>query len=148
MTLPAGLPTTTEIGDRIVQIRLPMTGNPMRYINGYLLEDEDGLTLIDCGWKGDDVLAALEEGLAEHGRTVRDVRRLLVTHFHMDHYGLAGTLVEMGIPELGMHERDWEFIRMRSTVDDDTVVNSWLQRNGLPVDPDEDDDDTDRKSVV
>jgi hypothetical protein len=33
-------PLTTDLGDGIVQIRLPMTGNPMRYINAYLLEDQ------------------------------------------------------------------------------------------------------------
>jgi len=144
LSIPSNLPPVTEIGDRIVQIRLPMTGNPMRYINGYLLEDDDGLTLIDCGWKADDVMAALEEGLALCGHTVRDVRRLLITHFHFDHYGLAGMLVAAGIPELGMHALDWAFLRARRERrgDDDSIVNAWLERNGLPVNPDEDDDES------
>lgn len=150
MSIPSNLPPITEIGDRIVQIRLPMTGNPMRYINGYLLEDDDGLTLIDCGWKADDVLAALEEGLALCGHSVRDVRRLLITHFHFDHYGLAGTLVAAGVPELGMHERDWAFLRARRERrgDDDSIVNAWLERNGLPVAPDDDDDSWERFDYV
>jgi glyoxylase-like metal-dependent hydrolase (beta-lactamase superfamily II) len=50
---------TTALGDGIVQIRLPMAGNPMRHINGYLVREDDGFTLIDCGWKTDDVLEAL-----------------------------------------------------------------------------------------
>src|SRR6202048_5038053 len=87
LSIPSTLPPITQIGDRIVQIRLPMTGNPMRYINGYLLEDDDGPTLIDCGWRGDDVLAALEQGLVLAGHTVRDIKRLLITHFHFDHHG-------------------------------------------------------------
>ena len=150
MSIPSNLPPITQIGDRIVQIRLPMTGNPMRYINGYLLEDDDGLTLIDCGWKADDVLAALEEGLALCGHTVRDVRRLLITHFHFDHYGLAGTLIGAGVPELGMHERDWAFLRARRERrgDDDSIVNAWLERNGLPVQPEDDDDSWDRFDYV
>jgi len=116
-----------------------MTGNPMRYVNGYLLDDDDGPTLIDCGWKADDVLAALEEGLALLDRRIADVRRLLVTHFHYDHYGLAGTLVARGVPELAMHERDWEFLQARRERrgDDDAIVNAWLERNGLPVEPDD-----------
>ena len=69
-----------------------MAGNPMRYINGYLIEDDDGLTLIDAGWKADDVLAALHAGLREHGWALADIRRLLITHCHFDHYGLAATL--------------------------------------------------------
>ena len=142
MSIPLDLPPTTAVGDGIVQIRLPMAGNPMRYINGYLLEDEGGLTLIDCGWKGDDVLAALEDGLARCGYAVRDVRRLLVTHFHMDHYGLAGTLVNAGVPELGMHPRDWNVVQVRAAAgaEDDAIVDSWLERNGLHVEPEADDD--------
>ncbi|HEY0382124.1 MAG TPA: MBL fold metallo-hydrolase, partial [Candidatus Elarobacter sp.] len=84
------------------------------------------------------------EGLAEHGHAVRDVRRLLVTHFHMDHYGLAGTLVEKGIPELGMHERDWAFLKARKERrgETDSIVDAWLERNGLHVEPDDDDGDS------
>jgi glyoxylase-like metal-dependent hydrolase (beta-lactamase superfamily II) len=150
LSIPTNLPPVTQIGDRIVQIRLPMTGNPMRYINGYLLEDDDGLTLIDCGWKADDVLAALEEGLALCGHTVRDVRRLLITHFHFDHYGLAGTLVAAGVPELGMHALDWSFLRARRERrgDDDSIVNAWLERNGLPVELEDDDDSWGRFDYV
>src|ERR1700720_3799409 len=87
LPIPRTPPPITQLGDGIVQIRLPMAGNPMRYINGYLLEDDDGFTLVDCGWKADDVLEALNAGLAEHGHTLADVRRLLITHVHFDHYG-------------------------------------------------------------
>ena len=139
LSIPSSLPPITQIGDRIVQIRLPMTGNPMRYINGYLLEDDDGLTLIDCGWKAADVRAALDEGLALCGYTVGDLRRLLVTHFHFDHYGLAGTLLAAGVPELAMHELDWSFLKARRARrgDDDSIADAWLRRNGLPVEPDD-----------
>ena len=93
MSIPAELAPTTTLGDGITQLRLPMAGNPMRYVNGYLVEDAGGLTLIDCGWKADDVLAALRAALHEHGYRIADITRLLITHFHFDHYGLAGTLM-------------------------------------------------------
>ena len=142
LSIPSSLPPITQIGDGIVQIRLPMTGNPMRYINGYLLEDEGGLTLIDCGWKADDVRMALDEGLDLAGYALRDIRRLLITHFHFDHYGLAGVLMAKGVPELGMHERDWTFLKMRKERrgDTDSIVDAWLERNGLKVEPDDDED--------
>jgi glyoxylase-like metal-dependent hydrolase (beta-lactamase superfamily II) len=142
LSIPSSLPPITQIGDGIVQIRLPMTGNPMRYINGYLLEDDCGLTLIDCGWKADDVRAALDEGLALSGYAVRDIKRLLITHFHFDHYGLAGTLIAKGVPELGMHERDWAFLKARKERrgETDSIVDAWLEHNGLKVEPDDDED--------
>jgi glyoxylase-like metal-dependent hydrolase (beta-lactamase superfamily II) len=141
VSIPSTLPPTSALGDGIVQIRLPMAGNPMRYVNGYVLADEGGLTLIDCGWKAPDVRAALDDGLAANGYALRDVRRLLVTHFHFDHYGLAGELIAAGVPELGMHPADWRVVQIRAAeADDDAVVDAWLERNGLHVEPDPEDD--------
>jgi glyoxylase-like metal-dependent hydrolase (beta-lactamase superfamily II) len=136
------LPLTSALGDGIVQIRLPMVGNPMRYINAYLLEDDDGFTLVDCGWKADDVLAALHAGLAEHGRTLADVRRLLITHVHFDHYGLAGTLMRAGVPMLGMHPKDWEAAQYHLTdpAAFDREADAWIARNGFSYDGDFEDD--------
>ncbi len=129
------LALTSVLGDGIVQIRLPMAGNPLRYVNGYLLADDDGYTLVDCGWKADDVLAALHAGLAEQGRTLRDVRRLLITHFHFDHYGLAGTLVAAGVPALMMHARDWDVARVHLADLDgsDADADAWIARNGYAL---------------
>jgi glyoxylase-like metal-dependent hydrolase (beta-lactamase superfamily II) len=132
---------TTSLGDGINQIRLPMRGNPLRYVNAYAVEDGGGLTLIDCGWKTDDVLEALHQGLAAIGATVADIRRLFVTHFHFDHYGLAGTLRRVGIPALGMHPRDWEAVRwlLGDPSGADRASDAWMVRNGFPVPPSDDD---------
>jgi len=128
---------TTALGDGIVQIRLPMTGSPLRHINGYLVPEDDGFTLIDCGWKADDVLAALHAGLAEHGAALSDVKRIVVTHMHFDHYGLAGTLRRAGVPELLLHELDWEFASriLTNPKEADKVSDAWLERNGYVVEP-------------
>jgi glyoxylase-like metal-dependent hydrolase (beta-lactamase superfamily II) len=135
--MPHDLPLTTALGHGIVQIRLPMAGNPLRYVNGYLLEDvgEGGWTLVDCGWKADDVLEALHAGLAEVGRTLADVQRLLITHFHFDHYGLAATLLREGVPRLGMHARDWAIAQehLADPVAGDREADEWIARNGFAL---------------
>jgi len=130
--MQAAIPGASDLGDGIAQIRLPMTGNPLRYINGYLLDDAEGLTLVDCGWRADDVLAALKAGLHAMGRQLSDVRRILITHHHFDHYGLAATLRRAGVPELLMQVRDWEFARfiVASRRENDRVADAWLARNG------------------
>jgi glyoxylase-like metal-dependent hydrolase (beta-lactamase superfamily II) len=130
------LALTTALGAGITQIRLPMAGNPLRYINGYLLEDDGGYTLVDCGWKADDVLAALHAALAECGLTLKAVQRLLITHVHFDHYGLAGTLRRAGVPELIMHENDWAFARdyLGDPSALDATADAWISRNGLHFD--------------
>ena len=129
------LPESTTLGAGILQLRLPMLGNPLRYVNGYLLEDADGLTLVDCGWKADNVFGVLHAGLAASGYALADVRRILVTHQHFDHYGLAGTLLRAGVPELGMHELDWgraqEILGQRDL--SDSLSDAWLAQHGFIV---------------
>ena len=73
-------------------IPLP-TGFPVGPVNVYLLEGEP-LTLIDCGPKRPETLAALEAGLAQHNVRIEDIRQLILTHHHVDHVGLAKTIVE------------------------------------------------------
>jgi glyoxylase-like metal-dependent hydrolase (beta-lactamase superfamily II) len=125
-----------------------MRGNPLRYVNAYAIEDDDGITLVDCGWRTDDVLAALHEGLRLLGYTLADVRRIAITHFHHDHYGLAGTLRREGVPALLMHAADWD-LTQRIFADvgaADAASDAWLARNGLAVPPEADDDPFMRKS--
>jgi glyoxylase-like metal-dependent hydrolase (beta-lactamase superfamily II) len=74
------------------QITLP-TPFPIGPVNVYLLEG-DPLTLIDCGPKNPDSLKALESGLLERGLRLEDIRRLVLTHHHVDHVGLARTIVD------------------------------------------------------
>ncbi len=137
----ATIPDANDLGDGIAQIRLPMTGNPLRYINGYVLDDAGGLTLVDCGWKADDVLAALIAGLHVLGHELSDVRRVLITHHHFDHYGLAATLRRAGVPQLLMHKLDWERAQSfaSSRIESDRAADAWLARNGYA--PDELDDE-------
>src|SRR5438094_6219655 len=68
----------------IRQLRLPMRDNPLRFVNSYVLKGDDGYVLVDCGFEGDDVLAALQAGLREQGIGLDDVRILVVTHYHAD----------------------------------------------------------------
>jgi glyoxylase-like metal-dependent hydrolase (beta-lactamase superfamily II) len=123
----------TALDDGIFQIRLPMAGNPLRWVHAYALEESDGLTLVDCGWKADDVLAALRDGLAAFGFALADVRRVLITHQHFDHYGLAGTLLRAGVGEVMMHRRDWERVQevIGRRIASERVENAYLVQNGF-----------------
>ncbi len=50
----------------------------------------DPVTLIDCGPLTEEAWDALGAGLKRFGLGVSDVKRILLTHGHQDHYGLAG----------------------------------------------------------
>src|SRR5205085_10254070 len=75
-------------------------------VNVYLIK-EDPLTLIDVGPKTDAAAKALREKLAANGVTFADVRRIVLTHAHEDHCGLAKRVRdEAKDAEIFVHE--WE----------------------------------------
>lgn len=88
------------------RIPLPLPGDALRAVNVYVLDDGDGALLVDAGqWRSgaDETLTA---GLAALGHAPSDVRRILVTHIHRDHYTLAvdwrrryGVAVDLGAGE-------------------------------------------------
>jgi len=69
------------------RVPLPLPGDALKAINVYLVEDDDGYTLIDSGWDSRASWQSLTDGLAAAGAEVREVRRVLVTHVHRDHVG-------------------------------------------------------------
>jgi len=62
-----------------------------RVIGTAVLGGPSGLALIDPG--PTSCLAALESGLADHGRRLDEVDTLLLTHIHLDHAGATGVLL-------------------------------------------------------
>lgn len=73
--------------DLIRTIVVP-TPFPVGPVNVYLVAREP-VTLIDSGPLTDEAWDALTAGLARAGLKVADVRRVLLTHGHQDHFGLA-----------------------------------------------------------
>lgn len=74
------------------------------HVNCYLLEDEDGLTLVDAGLPR--VWNELGWAVRELGRTPADLKALVLTHAHFDHVGVAAKLVtRLGIP-VHAHRRE------------------------------------------
>jgi glyoxylase-like metal-dependent hydrolase (beta-lactamase superfamily II) len=78
-------------------------------VNAYLLRGHDGHTLIDCGIYHHDAdrdhgWIDLIEALAACDVRIDEISRLVVTHPHIDHYGMAGRVVSESGCELWMHE--------------------------------------------
>ena len=124
----------TEVLPGVHMLRLPLTGSPLRHTNGYLIRGDDGWTLVDCGWNLPDVLEALTSQLADMGARLEDIRRLVITHFHADHYGLAGTLVGLTQAKLLMHRLDWLYVERELSDFNGTIArfDYWLRLNGAP----------------
>lgn len=78
----------TKHPDGMTQIRVPM-GNPP-WINSYLLADGDGYALIDPGPHSAGTVEFWRKVSGEIGFAFDQVRKIIITHHHPDHYGLAG----------------------------------------------------------
>ncbi len=72
-------------------------------VNVYLAEGPEGLTCIDVGPRTKRAQEALREGLEEAGLRLTQVRRILITHAHVDHCGLAGSLAREAGAEVWTH---------------------------------------------
>ncbi len=87
--LPSPAPGVTRLGDAEV--------------NFYLLEDPDGLVLVDGGLPGH--LPQLRSYLDGAGHSLGDIRALLLTHAHPDHTGVAAAVRQAGA-DVWVHQRD------------------------------------------
>lgn len=76
----------------IVPISTP-TPFPIGPVFIYLVKT-DPLTLIDAGTNTDEAYEALVEGLRDHGVGLGDIRRVILTHHHLDHIGMLGRIME------------------------------------------------------
>jgi len=122
-----------EVAPGIHRLPLPLDGPPGS-VNAYVVEGDDGLLLVDCGWNTRETYAAVEDGLASIGRTVGDIRTIAVTHIHPDHFGLAAHVAKAsGATEL-MHRRDAALVGGRYEDARETVsaMETWLRSHGLP----------------
>jgi glyoxylase-like metal-dependent hydrolase (beta-lactamase superfamily II) len=74
------------------------------HVNCYLVEDDDGLTLVDAGLPS--MWSMLLELLEDRGRRPGEIKALVLTHGHFDHVGFAlQARREWGIPVL-VHSKD------------------------------------------
>ena len=85
-------PGAHPVAPGVHRIPLPLPGDALKAVNVYAVEDGDRLALVDAGWHREDSWEALRSALAEIGAEPGDIRRVLVTHIHHDHYGQAPRL--------------------------------------------------------
>ena len=92
-----------------LRLSLPWPGVP--HGNVWAVTADDGIVLFDTGIGGKGRLRQFDLALAQAGFTLEDIRLLVCTHSHTDHYGLAAPIVEGAGCELWMHPA-WEHVRL------------------------------------
>ena len=93
---------------RIIKIKIPLNFE-VKEVNCYLIKEEP-VTLIDPGPYSEFFISFLKEKLKENNIELSDVKRVLLTHGHTDHAGIAGFLQHKYNSEIYIHRFDKEKI--------------------------------------
>ncbi len=129
---PCGEPVALMPGLWWLRLRLPLR---LDHVNAWLIEEEDGtLTVIDTGFDDAETRAVWRrvlEGPFRH----RPLRRVIATHYHPDHIGLAGWLCGITGAELWAARSEWLMARMLAldtSAEFDRAYERYDRRAGLP----------------
>jgi len=90
-----------KINDQLHEINLG-------YVKAFLIESKDGLILIDTGMPNSEkkIIAYINS----IGKSVSDIKYILLTHSHMDHFGSAYTLQKMSNAHIGISEKGIPYV--------------------------------------
>lgn len=94
--------TVTPVAEGVSWLRMPLPF-ALDHINLWLLRDAGGWAIVDCGFGSDPTRAAWDEIFRTHG----PITRVVATHYHPDHVGLAGWLTRRWAAELWMTEAEY-----------------------------------------
>ena len=93
-----------EVSKGVFEIEVPVPFG-VKYVNAYLI-DSGVLGLIDPGPKTDKALSVLDSALKKLGVSLEDVERLIFTHRHVDHIGMANRIKMISDAETYIHESE------------------------------------------
>jgi glyoxylase-like metal-dependent hydrolase (beta-lactamase superfamily II) len=104
-------------------------------VNAYLVEDSP-LTLIDSGPNSGKALDELEQALAVHGHAIEDIELLVITHQHIDHFGLASILARRSGAQVAALDGLVSYLGdYRTSAElDDLFAEEIMLRHGIPAD--------------
>jgi glyoxylase-like metal-dependent hydrolase (beta-lactamase superfamily II) len=105
---------SSKVLEQLHQIVIP-TPFKVGPVNCYV-STTDPITLIDTGTQGAESRVALEAELGELGLRVSDIRRVIITHAHADHYGQAADIVRASNAEVWTHRHNRVLLEAYETV--------------------------------
>jgi glyoxylase-like metal-dependent hydrolase (beta-lactamase superfamily II) len=134
------MPRRRELGrgERVIpglwRIRLPLPFPGVPHCNAWALAADGGIVLVDTGMHEPDSMVELERAMGQVGLRVDDVRLVVCTHAHADHWGQAATICDLTGCEMWMHpNHEHGFVHV---TDPDRVLARRLEigrQSGVPA---------------
>ena len=121
-----------NLGHGILHFPLKLPWSPPGFVNIYLIEDDDGYIMIDCGVNGDEYFEDLKMNLNNLNIQLSDIKLLIGTHLHSDHVGLSTVLRNEGI-KFGLYKNAPDFIpRYNDWSSRFKAIGEYAKKQGAP----------------
>ena len=120
-----------EMAEGIHRVRVPIPFD-LEFVNIYLIVGRGGIVLFDCGPKIKETQENLNSYLQSINKGFHDIKKVIVSHYHLDHYGFSGELKKFGEPSIVMHENDVPLVDSA-----DSSFSFWIDqalKSGMPAD--------------
>jgi glyoxylase-like metal-dependent hydrolase (beta-lactamase superfamily II) len=99
------------------------------YVNCYLIEEGNDLTLVDAGMPG--FRPQLNAYLQSRGRSVKDITAIILTHAHVDHVGMAEQLRADAGATVHVHAKDEHMARTGTVHERESTLLPYLRYPAL-----------------
>ena len=123
-----------EIVNGVHQLKIPFPKGIPGDTNVYIIEGTEGSIMIDSGWGSQETLGVFGEGLKADHLKLRDIKTIVITHIHPDHYGLASTVKQISGAKIAMERAETGLINSRYKDLTELLKNveEEVKRNGVP----------------
>jgi glyoxylase-like metal-dependent hydrolase (beta-lactamase superfamily II) len=95
-----------KLSNELYQISLPLPF-PLKWVHCYLIRGRHGYTVLDTGLHTEEAELIWDKGLEEAGISYSDIEQIVLTHYHPDHYGMAGWMQQKTAAPVYISETDY-----------------------------------------
>ncbi|MCX5835039.1 MAG: MBL fold metallo-hydrolase [Deltaproteobacteria bacterium] len=121
-----------EISRNLFMITVPMPFR-LKHVHVFALTHDDRITLFDTGLNTPETVSILEESLRAIRKTVRDIKRIFITHHHIDHCGMAGRIKAISGAKIHVSDVGREVLSVRTDEAELVrLVRDFCLLHGLP----------------
>ncbi|MBH5317217.1 MBL fold metallo-hydrolase [Paenibacillus sp. GSMTC-2017] len=116
-----------------IQVKIPLPFS-LRWVNSYIIPEDNGFTVIDPGLRTDEAIQLWDDVLEHFKIEWGQITRIVLTHQHPDHYGLAGYIQQKSGCPVYMSQRSHHYaLRLWGTKSDyPAALRELYLEHGMP----------------